>query len=300
MSRQHGIASAARLGASAVIYRVATALNERLSAYWRGQPDQLLVFLNHQQTRAIANAAALVPMDVGFRTYSQSDEDGILLAVFAAVGMGGRRCVDIGSGRPMGANSTNLLVNWHWSGFCVDADPEDIAAACQWFARNRTTMFAPPTTRVMVVTAENVNDALASAGFAEELDLLSIDIDGQDYWVWQSLASRPRVVVVEFNSAWDSGESVTVPRSDSLTTASDLAASFAGASLEALVRLGAERGYRLVAVSNLGSNAVFVRADLAGADQLRSLSTAEALSQPNVVKRRVAYSAVRKMGWVEV
>ena len=157
-------------------------------------------------------------------------------------------------------------------------------------------MFAPPILRTAVVHAGNVNEVLSSAGFADDADLFCLDIDGQDYWVWQALDSRPRVVVVEFNPAWGAAESMAVPRRDVTTSAADLAASHYGASLEAFARLGSLRGYRLVATSSLGSNAVFVRADLPGAGRLAALSTADALSRPAVARRRSRTVAARDRG----
>ena len=80
------------------LYRVATAANERLSAYWRGQPQQLQYLLELQARRSTPEQLPAFD-EVGFRLYSQFDEDGLLLYVLALIGTGARRCVDIGSGQ---------------------------------------------------------------------------------------------------------------------------------------------------------------------------------------------------------
>jgi hypothetical protein len=118
------------------------------------------------------------------------------------------------------------------------------------------------------VTRENINDLVSSHGFAGEIDLLSIDIDGIDYWVWEQLTScRPRVVIVEYNPFLGADRSVTIPYDPEFDRHRFDVPRFAyyGASLRALVKLGARKGYRLVLVEPRGVNAFFVREDLAAA-----------------------------------
>jgi hypothetical protein len=93
-----------------------------------------------------------------------------------------------------------------------------------------------------------------------EPDVVSIDIDGGDYWVWQALEHRPRVIVIEYNSALSPGERLVQP-SDTGTWSGT---AFFGASLGALTALGEQKGYRLVHCELAGVNAFFVRTDLTG------------------------------------
>jgi hypothetical protein len=114
------------------------------------------------------------------------------------------------------------------------------------------------------VSPENVNGLLEREGFIDEIDVLSIDIDGFDYWVWDALeAAHPRVVVVEFNELWPADLAVTVPNDPAFGTSRRPIRAFNGASLRALEKLATKRGYRLVAGNRGRRDAIFVRDSLA-------------------------------------
>ncbi len=112
-----------------------------------------------------------------------------------------------------------------------------------------------------MVTPTNIEEIFSRAGVPAEPDVLSIDIDGGDYWIWEAIANyRPRVVVVEYNSTIDPGRRLVQPRERTSWDGTD----FFGASLAALRALGESKGYRLVHTELTGLNAFFVREDLAG------------------------------------
>jgi hypothetical protein len=127
------------------------------------------------------------------------------------------------------------------------------------------------------VTAENINALIAQSGLGNEIDLLSIDIDFNDYWIWKAIdAVNPRVVVIEYNATLRPPMSLVVPyRPDTQWDGSN----YYGASLEALVKLGAEKNYRIVGCSVAGVNAFFVRAHLAG-DRFLEPATAQEHYEP--------------------
>jgi hypothetical protein len=128
-----------------------------------------------------------------------------------------------------------------------------------------------------MVTAENINALLTQAGFTDEIDLLSIDIDFNDYWAWKAIeAAKPRVVVIEYNAALRPPLSLTVPYSPTRVWGNG---NYFGASLEALVRLGRDKGYRIVGCSFAGVNAFFVRDDLCR-DRFMEPATAEEHYEP--------------------
>lgn len=281
-------------------YRAATALRERTSAYWTDQPAQLQLQLRY---RELVDAGSPLPQlaEVGWRRYSQFDEDGQLLFLLSVVGSGTKRIVDIGCGRPMGSNATNLLVNWGWQGLGLDGDAANIAAATRWYRRNRATMFAPPQLRTAVVSPDNVGALIADAGFGDGIDVLSIDVDGLDLWIWQAIEATPRIVAIEFNAQLPSDRSITVPMRDPITTPEANRAGHIGASLAALVRLGASKGYRFVGVS-AGVNAWFVHSSAPNAELLPEADVTEALDRPVSAYRRPprADDPVLAMEWVEV
>jgi hypothetical protein len=113
------------------------------------------------------------------------------------------------------------------------------------------------------VTRENIDELITTNGFAGELDLFSLDLDGNDYWIWEAMtACAPRIVILEYNSMFGPDRSVTVPY-DAAFDRHRHHTMYYGASLTALTRLGARKGFRLVAVEPTGVNAFFVRSDLA-------------------------------------
>ncbi len=127
------------------------------------------------------------------------------------------------------------------------------------------------------VTAENVNTLFERAGFAGEIDLLSIDIDYNDYWVWKAIdIVKPRVVVIEYNATLRPPLSLVVPYVPAVIWNGT---SYFGASLEALVRLGGSKGYRLVGCTISGVNAFFVRDDCCD-DRFLEPATAEEHYEP--------------------
>ena len=193
-----------------------------------------------------------------FRGLSQHEEDGITVALFNRIGASTHRFVEIGAG-VNGGNSGFLARECGWTGLMLESDPGRIASLQRRFA---------PAVRVVEaqVSRENVNALIDANGLAGDIDLLSIDIDGVDYWVWEALtASRPRLVIVEYNPFLGASRAVAIPY-DSRFDRHRFEVprdAYYGASLPALVKLGARKGYRLVLVEPRGVNAFFVRDDLA-------------------------------------
>lgn len=114
------------------------------------------------------------------------------------------------------------------------------------------------------LTVENLADTITGAGVPAGLDLLSIDVDGVDYWLWESLTCvSPRVVVIEYNASFGPHRSITVPYESGFDRVEKHPSTFYhGASLSALAKLGAKKGYSLVGCDSNGVNAFFVRNDL--------------------------------------
>lgn len=183
------------------------------------------------------------------RVYSQNNEDGVLAAIFAAIGTTNRFLVEFGVEDGSVCN-TRLLRRQGWR--CLWMDPAEQAprAAAAYGKIERE-----------FVTAENINALLDKHGVPTEFDLLSIDIDGNDYWVWKAVAGRrPRVVSIEYNALLGCERPRTVRyRSDFRWDGTQ----YYGASLPALERLGREKGYVLVGCESHGVNAFFVLAELA-------------------------------------
>jgi hypothetical protein len=176
------------------------------------------------------------------RVDAQNGEDGILEAIFAKIGTTNKRYVEFGTGDAHECN-TRYLRRWKgWNGLWMDAV----------FADRRGVV------KREAVSAENIQALFAKYGVPKQLDLLSIDIDGNDYWIWQAITDyAPRVVVIEYNSTILPSESLTIPYDPNYRW--NERTNYYGASLRALQRLGTRKGYTLVGCDNSGTNAFFVQ-----------------------------------------
>jgi hypothetical protein len=210
----------------------------------------------------------------GYKVYSQNDEDGIIAEIFRRIGATSRTFVEFGVETGVECNTAKLLVEG-WRGLWIESNAASAAAMRRAFAPFITD--GKLVLQQSLVTAENINALIDKAGFSGEIDLLSIDIDGNDYWAWKAIkAVEPRVVVIEYNATLRPPMALVVPyRSDAKWDGSN----HYGASLEALVRLAAAKNYRLVGCSIAGVNAFFVRADLC-ADRFLEPATAQEHYEP--------------------
>jgi hypothetical protein len=203
-----------------------------------------------------------------FGIHSQNGEDGILLALVRATATEVTTFAEIGCGTN-GGNSGFLARELGWSGVMVDGSEANLDEI-----RLR---FHPGRVRVVqaFVTRENVDALLRDNGLEGEIGVLSIDIDGNDLWVWEAVeAVRPRLVVVEYNAYFGPERAVAVPYDAERTY--EPGSGYYGASLAALAKVSARKGYRLVATEPRGSNAFFVRDDLAA--DVPSASPADAFA----------------------
>jgi hypothetical protein len=202
--------------------------------------------------------------DTGFRVFSEYDEDGVIVFLLAVVGSASRRFVDIGSGDGMQAsNCANLAFNFGFHGLFVDANERSITRGRAAYAVHPDTRRYPPQFVNEFVKAETINVTIRGAGFEGDVDLLSIDIDGNDYWIWKAIdCISPRIVVIETHVEHGL-EDVNAPYDENYVWHQAPAEAPVGASPVAMTKLGHELGYRLVGANRLGFNAVYVRNDLA-------------------------------------
>ncbi len=195
----------------------------------------------------------------GAKAYSQNDEDGILAEIFRRIGPAGRTFVEIGAGAGLENNTLALLVQG-WSGLWVESDNAKAARA----RTNLAGYVGSEQLRIenVFVTRENVDALLHKSALSAEPDLLSIDVDGNDYHLWQAVQSiSPRVVVMEYNASWFPPMSLAVAYQERFEWKAN---TYFGASLKALEVLAERKGYHLVGCCFAGVNAFFVRADLCG------------------------------------
>jgi hypothetical protein len=195
-----------------------------------------------------------------FRVYSQWGEDGLIQHLVHEVPVARRMFVEFGVEDYTEANTRFLLVNDNWSGLVMDGSAENVRRIRQDPISWRHDLRAEQA----FVTRENINELLAQQGIAGEIGLLSVDIDGNDYWVWEAISGvTPAIVVIEYNARFGAERAVSVPYDADFERAkAHYSMIYYGASLRALWLLGKRKGYALVGCNSAGNNAFFVRRDL--------------------------------------
>jgi hypothetical protein len=217
---------------------------------------------------------------------SQNEEDGLLLGLFKRIGMTNRNCVEIGCG-VNGGNSGFLVQECGWTGLMIDADRKKIETIKERFAGHDVTA------NKHRITVENINGILEMHGFTGELDFVSIDIDGNDYWVWEALtACSPRVVALEYNWLFGPEKAVTIPYDPQFRLSEAATRAYRGASLAALVHLSQRKGYRLVASERV--NAFFLRNDVA--PLLPAIDVARAYRAPKGAHVQDVFDKIQQAG----
>ena len=210
----------------------------------------------------------------GWKAYSQNDEDGILQEIFRRIGVRHRSFVEFGCGFGL-ENNTAYLLSQGWHGLWMDGSDVNamrIRAGFVYLIDHGLLQFSQS-----FITRENIDGLIAAAALGPEIDLLSIDVDGNDYYVWEAIESvDARVVVIEYNAKFRPPHTWCMTYNPGHTWGGS---DQVGSSLGALERLGQAKGYELVGCSIVGGNAFFVRRDLVG-DLFATPATPEHLFQP--------------------
>ena len=208
---------------------------------------------------------------------SQHGEDGIIRYVFDQIGFDQRFFLEFGFGAHQ-CNSLRLMLKENFGGLLIDASQE----TCDFFNRSAT-HFSIPDVRAICrsLDCQNLDETIRLAALPGEIDFLSIDVDGNDYWLWKELKYvSARLAVIEYNAGLGSTWSATIPYDPEYRLGESFPDSFFyGASLPALEKLGREKGYRLIGCDSRGVNSFFLREDIP-APEIRTL-TPEAAYQPH-------------------
>ncbi len=201
--------------------------------------------------------------DAEFQVFSQWGEDGIIEYLVSVVDCTGcEKFVEFGVQDYTESNTRFLLRRRNWTGLVLDGSAKDVNKIQQMEEYWRYDL----TAKCAFITRENINELLRENGFEGEIGLLSIDIDGNDYWVWEAITVvQPRIVVCEFNGLWGPEARVSVPYDPHFVrSAKHVSNLYYGASLNAFVHLARTKGYALVGANSAGVNAFFVRRDRLG------------------------------------
>lgn len=252
------------------------------------QIGQRRLYLHYRALQRSGTLPAL--SETGLRVFSQFEEDGLLLYLFSLLGMDRKTFVEIGSDDGVNSNAANLYFNFGWHGLFIDGNQRSIRRGETFYAKYPHPWMYAPRFLCARVTRENVNELVAKSGISGEIGLLSIDIDGNDYWVWDALTVvSPQVVIIETHNEFGM-ENIVVPY-DPDYAAPGRHPLYHGASPVAMTRLAARKGYRLVGANALGFNFIFLRNDLLE-EEVPEVSVASVLTHPSVAEGHRGFAAI--------
>lgn len=198
--------------------------------------------------------------DLEFKVFSQWGEDGIIQYLINKVDIPNKVFVEFGVEDYTESNTRFLLINNNWSGTVIEMDEQKVKVI-----KNDEIYYKYDLTAVnSFITKENINELIFNSGVCGDIGLLSVDIDGNDYWIWNEIdVINPRIVICEYNNLLSLTEAVTVPyKSDFYRTNEHYSNLYYGANLLAMAKLAKEKGYKFVGTNMVGTNAFFVREDV--------------------------------------
>jgi len=235
--------------------------------------------------------------DTGFRVFSQFEEDGKLLFIFAIIGMENKTFIEIGSDDGVNSNSANLYFNFGWNGLFIDGNKRSIERGRKFFGKYPHPWFYKPKFECALVKRENVNELIRKNGIEGEIGLLSIDIDGNDYWVWDAIdVVSPQVVIIETHNEFGLRD-IVVPYDPGYHYPGKHPV-YHGASPVAMNKLANRKGYRLVGANEYGFNFIFVKKGL-GEDDLPEVSVESVLQHPSVQDGYKKFEAIKDWEYLE-
>jgi hypothetical protein len=199
--------------------------------------------------------------EVEFQVFSQRGEDGIIQYIIDKINIPNKIFIEFGVENYTESNTRFLLINNHWSGLVIDGSKSNIDYIKSDFIYWKYDISAIES----FITTQNINSLIESFTVGEQdIGLLSVDVDGNDYWIWEAIhVIKPRIVVCEYNSAFGSTAKVSIPyEADFYRSKAHFSNLYFGASLGAFCHLAEKKGYDFIGTAGGGVNAFFVRTDL--------------------------------------
>jgi hypothetical protein len=227
-----------------------------------------------------------------------------MLYIFSQIGVTNQKFIEFGIGDGTECISANLLINFGWSGLMIEGSKAYAENATKYY---NTHPKVQGEVKILnkFITKDNINSLFIEGGIEGEIDLLSIDIDGNDYWVWKEIeVISPRVVIIEYNATFGKEKALTVEYDPSfMRLEKHKSGYYYGLSLKAAEKLGKEKGYVLIGCDSEGVNAIFVRNDIP-LGNLTAISSEEAYYEmkvrTDVCSLAEQYNTIKHLPIVEV
>ncbi len=212
-----------------------------------------------------------------FRVYSQWGEDGIIQYLINNIKIPNKIFIEFGVETYRESNTRFLLQNNNWSGLVIDGSESNI----DYIKNDPIYWKYNLKAELAFIDKDNINNLIEKNGITGDIGILSVDIDGNDYWIWDAIECiSPRIVICEYNSHFGNSHKVSVPYDKSFfRTNKHFSNIYYGASIAAFEFLGQLKGYSLICSNSTGNNIFFVRDDLIGNLKVVSAQEAYQLSQ---------------------
>lgn len=231
--------------------------------------DRLLIWLNDPLASDRKQLS-----DWSFNIFTYHGEDGIIGRLLQLMDDVPPVFVDAGAGNCIISNCSTLAVHFGWTGLFIDRDKKQLGTGIRFY---RDTKYAGLKFSAEEIRPDTINDIIADNGIAGEIGLLSIDIDGNDYWIWNLIdVVKPRIVVIEAKVEFGLREAIVPEGSFNQHSVDKM---YNGASVESLRLLGEKKGYKLAGANKQGYNLFFVKKE----ETIPAVSTATLLSDPAIV-----------------
>lgn len=253
--------------------------------------------LGRIEYRQLESLDKLELQDNEFRVFSQWGEDGIIQMLLKHIEISNKIFIEFGVENYTESNTRFLLQNDNWAGLVIDGSNENINYIKQdyiYWQHNLKAVAA-------FIDRDNINKLISENGIQGEIGILSIDIDGNDYWVWKAIeVVSPAIAIVEYNSKFGKDKAVTIPYDPSFVRSkAHYSMLYAGASLKALYNLGKIKGYSFVGCNSAGNNAFFVRQDLLKPSCIKELTVDEGYVASQFRESRDEQGNLSYLDWKE-
>lgn len=219
------------------------------------QHELLLAKLLVENVKKIKQISSLA--DVEFRVFSEWGDDGIIQWLIHNISIPNKTFIEFGVKDYRESNTRFLMMNDNWSGFVMDGSQKNVSKiiSSEYYCRyelNAESVF---------IDCDNINGLIASQPFDAKVGLLHIDLDGNDYWIWEKISViTPVIVIMEYNSIFGVERAITVPYDKSFQrTKAHHSNLYFGASLKALYLVARQKGYSFIGCNSAGNNAYFVK-----------------------------------------
>jgi hypothetical protein len=231
----------------------------------------------------------------GFKVFSQFEEDGLLLYTISQIEHPVKTFLEFGSDDGVNSNSANLHFHHDWTGLFLDGNQKAVERGEYFFKKWGNKKVAAPRFICDMITRENINELITKGGLSDEIGMMSVDIDGNDYWVWEAItAIQPQIVIIETHNEFGMHD-IVVPY-DSTYFYPGKHPNYHGASPVAMTKLAKHLGYRLVGCHELGFNFIFVREGLA--PSLKEVSVESVLTHPSNKEAQARFEAIKEWEYV--